>query len=204
MQLGIYSFFDSLESEAREFLKQHLKPIKVPAGKLLFYQGDICEHILLLTKGKVRLYMQADGIEEITLYTLQPGEQCIVNTASLISQTEAVASAETVTDIEGYLLDEKSVKQLAKISDSYQGYLFSLYQIRFASLAKLISSIKFKRLDERILEWLEAQQDNPVTTTHEHIATELGTSRVVVSRVLKKLEKEGKLTLSRGKITLTH
>ncbi len=202
MELSPYPFMDTLEPEAREFLKQHLKPVKVPAGNLLFYQGDICDNILLLTKGKVRLYTQADGIEEITLYTLQPGEQCIVNTASLISQTEAVASAETVTDIEGYLVDAQSIKQLAKMSDSYQSYLFSLYQIRFTSLAKLLNSVKFKHLDARIMEWLEAQQSNPVVTTHEHIATELGTSRVVVSRVLKELEQQGKVTLHRGKITL--
>ncbi len=202
MQLSLYPFMDTLEPEAREFLTQHLKPIKVPAGNLLFYQGDICDNILLLTKGKVRLYTQADGIEEITLYTLQPGEQCIVNTASLMSQTDAVASAETLTDIEGYLIDAKSIKALSKISDVYQSYLFSLYQLRFNALAALINDIKFKRLDARILDWLAKQQTNPVITTHEFIANELGSSRVVISRILKELEQKGKVALHRGKIEL--
>jgi len=202
MPLNIYPFTETLEPEARNFLKQHLKPIKIPAGTLLFYQGDICSDILLLTKGKVRLYTQADGIEEITLYTLKPGEQCIVNTASLISQTEAVASAETITDIEGYLVDAPSIKTLSRMSDTYQSYLFSLYQIRLTSLATLVNDIKFKHLDERILDWLRAQESNPVITTHEFIANELGTSRVVISRVLKELEQKGLLLLHRGKIEL--
>ena len=202
MQLSIYPFTDQLEPEAVKFLETHLKPIQVPKGNLLFYQGDVCGDILWLTKGKVRLYAQADGIEEITLYTLQPGEQCIVNTASLLSQTQAIASAETVTDIEGYLIDVKSIKKLAKISDVYQDYLFSLYQLRFTSLANLINNIKFKRLDERILDWLQKQDEKIIETTHEFIANELGSSRVVISRLLKELEQQEKVILHRGKIEL--
>ena len=202
MQLSIYPFTDQLEPEAVTFLKTHLKPIQVPKGNLLFYQGDVCGDILWLTKGKVRLYAQAEGIEEITLYTLQPGEQCIVNTASLLSQTQAIASAETVTDIEGYLIDVDSIKKLAKISDVYQDYLFSLYQLRFTSLANLINDIKFKRLDARILDWLQKQDSKIIETTHEFIANELGSSRVVISRLLKELEQQEKVILHRGKIEL--
>ena len=202
MQLTTYPFIEKLEPDALDFLQAHLKPIKIPKNNLLFYQGDVCDNILWLTKGEVRLYTQSDEIEEITLYTLQAGEQCIVNTASLLSQTEAIASAETMTDIEGYLIDVESVKTLAKLSDVYQSYLFSLYQLRFSTLTNLISDIKFKRLDERILEWLQKQNSNIVETTHEHIATELGSSRVVISRLLKALEAKGNVILHRGKIEL--
>ena len=202
MTLTSYPFIEKLEPEALKYLQTHLKPIQVPKNNLLFYQGDICDNILWLTKGEVRLFTQADGVEEITLYTLQAGEQCIVNTASLLSQTEAIASAETMTDIEGYLIDVESVKKLAKLSDVYQSYLFSLYQLRFASLTNLINDIKFKRLDERILEWLQKQNSKIIETTHEHIATELGSSRVVISRLLKVLEEKGNVILHRGKIEL--
>jgi len=202
MQLSTYPFINKLESEALTFLQTHLKPVQVPKDNLLFYQGDICDTILWLTKGEVRLFTQADGIEEITLYTLQAGEQCIVNTASLLSGTQAIASAQTMTDIEGYLIDAHSVKTLAKLSDVYQNYLFSLYQLRFASLTNLINDIKFKRLDVRILEWLQKQNNKIVETTHDQIANELGTSRVVVSRVLKELEEKKNVILYRGKIEL--
>ncbi len=125
MQLNTYPFLEQLEPEALQFLNTHIKPIKIPKGTILFYQGDICENILWLTHGEVRLYTQSDSIEDITLYNLKAGEQCIVNTASLLSQTDAVASAETVTDIKGYLIDVESVKQLSKMSDVYQSYLFN-------------------------------------------------------------------------------
>ncbi len=200
MQLAAYPFLDKLEPESLQFLTKHIKPIKIPKGTLLFYQGDICDNILWLSAGEVRLYTQSDNIEDITLYTLKAGEQCIVNTASLLSQTNAVASAETITDIEGYLIDVESVKRLSKMSDVYQNYLFSLYQLRFEELTSLINDIKFKRLDTRILEWLNKQPEKMIDTTHEQLAVELGSSRVVVSRLLKELEQKGTLKLHRGKI----
>ena len=200
MQLSTYPFLKQLEPEALQFLNRHIKPIKIPKGTLLFYQGDICDNILWLTSGEVRLYTQSDNIEDITLYTLKAGEQCIVNTASLLSQTNAVASAETITDIEGYLIDVESVKRLSKMSDVYQNYLFSLYQLRFEALTSLINDIKFKRLDTRILEWLNKQSEKMIDTTHEQLAVKLGSSRVVVSRLLKELEQKGTLKLHRGRI----
>lgn len=200
MKLASYPFLDKIEPDALAFLKQHIKPISIPKNTLLFYQGDICDNILWLTSGEVRLYTQSDSIEDITLYNLKAGEQCIVNTASLLSQTSAVASAETITDIEGYLIDVESVKALSKMSDVYQSYLFSLYQLRFEELTGLINDIKFKRLDTRIVEWLKKQPSNIIEITHEQLATELGSSRVVVSRLLKGLEQKGVVTLHRGKI----
>ena len=202
MNLQEYSFYKELEDSALEFLATHLKPIKVPKGNILFFQGDTCENILFLTHGKVRLYIQSENADEITLYQLNAGEQCIVNTASTISQTEAIGSAVTITDIEGYLLDVESVKELAHNSDAYQSYLFSVYTLRMGSLAKLVNDIKFKNLDERVLEWLKAQNSKEVQTTHETIANELGSTRVVISRVLKELENQQKVKLTRGAIEL--
>ena len=162
MELTSYPFLDKLEPEALTFLKQHIKPVSIPKDTLLFYQGDVCENILWLTSGEVRLYTQSDTIEDITLYTLKAGEQCIVNTASLFSNTAAIASAETLTDIKGYLISAQSAKQLTRISDVYQSYLFSLYQLRFEELTGLINDIKFKRLDTRIIEWLDKQPESMI------------------------------------------
>ena len=202
MKLTAYPFLNNLEDDALAFLESNIKSIAIPKNTLLFYQGDICENILWLTSGEVRLYTQSDSIEDITLYNLKAGEQCIVNTASLLSKTDAIASAETLTDIEGYLIDAQSVRTLSKMSDVYQSYLFSLYQLRFEELTSLINDIKFKRLDTRIVEWLHKQPENMIAITHEALAIKLGSSRVVISRLLKELEQKGTVTLHRGKIEL--
>ena len=202
MHLEKFPFYKQLDTPAKNFLHQHLKPIKLPKESLLFFQGDVCEHILFLTEGKVRLYMQSENAEEITLYHLYAGEQCIVNTSSTLSQTEAIGSAVTATEIEGYLLDVKNLKKLAHMSESYQSFLFSIYTLRMEALAQLVNDLKFKKLDERILDWLQNHENKIIETTHETIANELGSTRVAVSRLLKELEKEKKIKLSRGIIEL--
>jgi len=202
MNLSAFSFINTLDEEAITFLKNNLKPISIPKGNILFYQGDVCHDILLLTSGEVRLYIQAEGTEEITLYHLKAGEQCIVNTASTLSGTQAIGSAITASDIQGYLLHEDAVTSLMQLNKNYQQYIFSLYTIRMSSLATLIEDIKFKRLDERILKWLEAQSSPTIEIKHEELANVLGTSRVVISRTLKELEKKSKVKLSRGSIEL--
>lgn len=202
MHLDNFDFIHQLDNEAKEFLYKSLKPITLAKGNILFYQGDICHDILLLTSGEVRLYIQAEGTEEITLYNLKEGEQCIINTASTISSTQAIGSAITDSDITGYLLSEDAVSTLMQQNKNYQQYIFSLYTIRMSSLATLIEDIKFKRLDERILKWLTTQNSSHIDIKHEELANILGSSRVVISRTLKELEKKSYVKLSRGSIEL--
>jgi len=136
MNLKEFPFYKELDTPARDFLKTHLKPINVPKETLLFFEGDICDSIVLLTFGSIRLSRQVDD-EEITLYNLNAGEQCMINTASTMSQTPAIGTAVTLTDIEGYILDMYSLKELAHNSHVYQSYLFSIYGQRMNELIKL-------------------------------------------------------------------
>lgn len=200
MELAQFTFFSHLSSELQQFVHTHARPITVAKNTILFYQGDVCKDILFLTEGNVRLYIQGEGIEEITLYTLKPLEQCVVNTASLISQNVAIGTAVTENDISGYLLDHESIRSLMSQSPEYLSFIFSLFTVRLASLATLVEDIKFKRLDVRLLEWLAHQENSRIEMTHEQIATQLGTSRVVISRLLKDLEHKGKVKLERGAI----
>ena len=200
MELSAFTFFAHLSSELQQFVRTHARPITVSKNTILFYQGDVCTDILFLTEGNVRLYIQGEGIEEITLYTLKPLEQCVVNTASLVSQNVAIGTAITESDISGYLLDYESIRSLMSQSPEYLSFIFSLFTVRLASLATLVEDIKFKRLDVRLLEWLAHQENSRIEMTHEQIATQLGTSRVVISRLLKDLEHKGKVHLERGAI----
>ena len=200
MELNQFTFYNHLSSDLQNFVQTHARPITVPKNTILFYQGDICKDILFLTDGNVRLYIQGEGVEEITLYTLKPLEQCVVNTASLVAQNIAIGTAITETDISGYLLDHESIRSLMAQSPEYLSFIFSLFTVRLSSLATLVEDIKFKRLDVRLLEWLNKQSENRIEMTHEQIATQLGTSRVVISRLLKDLEHKGKVCLERGAI----
>ena len=130
MTLEKFPFFGKLEPQAHNFLKTHLKPIEAPAQTLLFEEGDICDGVLFLNEGEIEVYKTKDDKKRV-LYTVEPGNQCIVNVASTLSQSKAIASATATTDISGFLLDMYSLRELARNSFSYQEYIFELYRLDF-------------------------------------------------------------------------
>ena len=95
---------------------------------------------------------------------------------------------------------------LIKDYPEWLDYIFRLYHKRFEELLDVVNAIAFKKLDERLLDFIKKKckinDNNTLVITHEHIANELGTARVVVSRLLKQMEQEGLVTLGRNKIIL--
>lgn len=202
MLLEDFHFMKNITHEDKTFLANMLKPITVPKDTLLFYQGDVCEDILLLTEGEIKVYLHSPSIETVTLYYLHPGEQCIVNTSSAISSTPAIATAKTTSNITGWLLPKQSVKTLMIRSESYQEFIFSLFTIKLSSLTQIIEDIKFSTLEERLMKKFKTLNTQMIQTTHEQLAIELGSTRVSISRVLKRLEQQNKIKLHRGKIEI--
>ena len=197
-----FDFFERLSQEEQEYLLKNSKYIELPKDFTLFYQGDICNEILILKEGTVTLMMYGSINELIPLYEIQKGEQCIINTSSTLSNTTTIATAQTKTAIKGWLIPSNIVKELMIKSPTYQEYIFSLFSIKFSALTTLIEDIKFKKLDTRILEFLKIKNQKIIPITHEELANDLGTSRVVISRVLKDLENKNLIKLHRKKIEL--
>lgn len=197
-----YDFYKNLKEEDKKYLFDNSKYIELPKNFTLFYQGDICNDILLLKEGTVTLMMYGSINELIPLYEIQKGEQCIINTSSTLSNTTTIATAQTKTAIKGWLIPSNIIKELMIKSPTYQEYIFSLFSIKFSALTTLIEDIKFKKLDTRILESLKMKNEKIIQITHEELANDLGTSRVVISRVLKDLENKNLIKLHRKKIEL--
>lgn len=197
-----YDFFKNLDEKDKKHLLDNSKYVEIPKDFTLFYQGDVCNDILLLKSGVVQLLVYGQINEMIPLYEIKEGEQCIINTSSTISQTPAIATAQTKSDICGWLVPSHIIKELIVKCPSYQQYIFSLFALKFSTLTTLIEDIKFKRLDSRILDFLKQKNETLIEITHEEIASNLGTSRVVVSRVLKDLEHKNLIKLHRGKIEI--
>jgi CRP/FNR family transcriptional regulator len=201
MNTKIFNFINLLDDSELKFLKSNIIRIELEKDTILFYQDDICKDILLLESGYVSLYIYGESKDEpITLYSIGAGEQCIINTASAISNTPVIANAITTSKIKGYMMPSKIVKKLMGLNAKYQDFIFSLFSLKFNSLTTLIEDIKFKKLDARILALLTAKNEVLVEITHEQLAQKLNTSRVVVSRILKDLENQHKIELHRGKI----
>ena len=197
-----YKFFNNLSETSQKLLLSNAKKTTIPKNTQLFYQGDKCQSILFLTKGTARVYRQHESGKEITLYYLQPFEQCNVNLSGALSNVLAIGSAITEDEVEGYYIDSDIIKELFFKEEAFREYVLELFASRLDSMANLVEDLRFKKIDERLLEWLETQNITTITVTHDSIASHLGTSREIISRILKVFEGQGIVKLSRGKIEL--
>lgn len=197
-----FDFFDRLSPTIQEELLTHAKSMTIPKGVELFNQGDHCDDILFLTEGSVRVYRLHESGQEITLYFLEPMEQCNVNLNSAFTNTPAIGTAVCESEITGFMLPAPIIKKLYTSQPVYQQFVFDLFARRLEGLAGLIEDVRFEKLDHRLMNWLEEQEENPVKITHEKLASHLGTSREVISRLLKEFEHNGIVSLHRGKIEI--
>ena len=178
-----------------------------------FKEGDVIlnEHsyirsIPIVKKGSLRVMRTDDEGKEILLYYIKPGESCIMSFLGGMhddtSKIKAVAEEET----EILLLPVDKVSLLIKEYPEWLDYIFRLYHKRFEELLEVVNAIAFKKMDERILQYLLEKKkltgSAEIIITHQQLAEELGTARVVVSRLLKQMESEGMVQLSRNKILL--
>lgn len=198
--MGRFPCYEELSERARALVNEHARAVRMPKGMVLFSQGDTCPEILFLTEGSVRVYRLHESGQEITLYFLEPGEQCNVNLNSAFTRTAAVGSAVAESSIKGYLLPAEIVRTIYTEEAPYQQFVFELFARRLESMAGLIEDVRFKKLDHRLLEWLQEQPQKTIPVTHEKLAAHLGTSREVISRLLKEFEHNGIVTLHRGRI----
>ena len=195
-----FSFFENLSNEAQTLLLNHAKAVKMPKGMELFAQGDQCKEILFMVEGSVRVYRLHESGQEITLYFLENGEQCNVNLNSAFTNTPAIGTAVCEDEVEGFLLPADVVKTIYAAEAPYQQFVFSLFARRLEGMAGLIEDVRFKKLDHRLLDWLHEQAVSEIKITHEKLASHLGTSREVISRLLKEFEHNGIVKLHRGRI----
>ncbi len=204
MTLEQYPFFAALEPESFEKVRDEAKALSLPVGTFLYYQGDVCDGILFLHRGSVKVFLHSDeiGKGEITLYYITPGEQCLVNTLSTVAKTPATATAIVDESIEGWLVPVSTIEWLIDNSAAFRSFKIAFCAERLAQVMQLVEELRFKRMDQRLLNWLFVQGRDTINTTHEQIAQILGTSREVISRILKNLEKEGIVVLGRGNIRL--
>jgi len=175
----------------------------IPAGTRLYAEGDACAAIALLLSGEIRVYKIGQTGREITLYEIGPGETCILNASCILAGRSYPAYADTVVDTDLLLVPAASFRRLISEHDTMREFVFTLLSRRLSGMMELVEEVAFGRMDERLLEYLvERSADNRLETTHQKIANDLGTSREVVSRLLKDLERKGKAKLSRSEITL--
>lgn len=178
----------------------------LPPGQVLLDFHKYIRNIPIVLRGHVKVTGEDDEGNEILLYYIKPGESCVMSILGAMSGTSSKIKAVTVDETEILFLRPEKAAALIKENPGWVDYIFQLYQTRFEELLQAVTNVNFKKMDDRIMDLLEEKvrlfRSREIAVTHQEIADELGSTREVVSRVLKKLEKQGAIMLFRGKIRL--
>lgn len=200
-----FQFPDFQEKLAREIVESG-EIVDIPADTLMMEIGQKVEKIPLIVSGLVKVFRESEDDHELFMYYLGPGEACAVTL--ICSAKEGYSKIKAIAEEDTSLIIvpvTKFEEWMTKYS-SWFYFVMDTYQDRFDELLKVVDSIAFHRMDERLLEYLEksaeVSQSPIVHKTHQQIAQELNTSREVVTRLLKKLEQKGMLIVNRHQIKL--
>ncbi len=175
----------------------------IPSGARIYAEGDGCTAIAFVLSGEIRVYKVGETGREITLYEIGPGETCILNASCILAHTTYPAHAVAASNVDVLLVPSTVFRRLVTENEVMRDFVFALLSQRLSLVMELVEEVAFGRVDERLIGYLiEKSENNSLDTTHQKIANDLGTSREVVSRLLKDFERKGQVRLSRNSITL--
>lgn len=176
------------------------------AGELILRHGQYFKSTVLVLSGKIKVMMEDGEGNEAFMYYIEPGQACALSMICASRQEQSRISATASEDAELLLLPVSLMDDMMFRYKSWYYFVLENYRNRFEELMELLQQTIFKGLDERLVFYLKKRipldQEGEIRTTHEEIARDLGTSRVVISRLLKHLENEGKIVLQRNAIQI--
>ena len=170
-------------------------------GVKLIDIGEYIKTIPLLVSGVIKIIREDNDGDELLLYFLEKGDTCAMTLTCCLGQTKSEIRAVAETDAELILIPVQKMEEWSGKYKSWRNFVLNSYHRRLNEMLETIDSIAFLKMDERLLKYLlekaRVSEDNIINNTHQEIAYELHTSRVVVSRLLKKLENIGRIKLHR-------
>lgn len=179
---------------------------KVSKGTSVITPGSEASEIPLVIEGTLKVMRQDNDGSEIFLYYLEGGEACAMSITCCLENKKSEFSAVAEEDSVLWMIPIGSLDSWIAKYASFRKFVFTSYQRRFDELLMAIDSMAFMKMDRRLYKYLldkkQASGSFEINKTHEQIARELNTSRVVISRLLKQLENEGKIEQHRNKIEI--
>lgn len=194
------------DSEPVAWLRERLQLVELPADLSLFQPGSACENFLMVIDGSVKVTLTGAGGKDMVLYRVESGGTCILTTSCLFSNELYPADGETETPVTALVLSPRDFHEALARCEAFRSFVFSSLGSRFSDLMARIESVSFKSIDCRLAGALLKLMDENhcVQTTHQNLATELGSAREVVSRHLKRFENKGLIEQSRSNIAISN
>lgn len=177
-----------------------------PAGSVILNINAYIKSIPIVLSGSMKVMKTDEDGQEILLYYIKPGESCIMSFLAGLHNDTSKIKALVEEDAEILLIPVEKAGAWIREFPEWTDFIFSLYQKRFEELLEVVNAVAFQKLDNRLLQLLHQKEalfhSKEITVTHQQLADELGTAREAVSRVLKQMENDKLISLSRNKITL--
>ncbi|WPP49707.1 Crp/Fnr family transcriptional regulator [Catalinimonas niigatensis] len=209
MDININQFrqaFHISHPELLQEIEKYGKAMTFLPGETIINYGNYIKVVPLILSGSVKVIKEDEEGKEVFLYYLKPGETCAMSLTccSTYQPSQIKAVAEDATELIAIPVEKH--EQWMNHYREWKELVGRTYANRFDELLQTIENIAFKNMDERLVEYLQTKFHNLNTSllniTHQEIANELGTSREVISRLLKQLERKGMIILGRNKVML--
>ena len=175
---------------------------EVAEGEKLMEIGQYIKSMPLMVSGVIKILREDNDGNELLLYFLENGDTCAMSLVCCMGNTQSEVRAVAETDSKVIMLPVQKMEEWMSTYKSWRTFVLTTYQTRLNELMDTVDSIAFLKMDERLLKYLKDKvrvtKKSTIYNTHQEIAYDLNTSRVVVSRLLKKLETLGKVKLHRN------
>jgi CRP/FNR family transcriptional regulator len=177
-----------------------------PAETIILNIHSYIRSIPIVLSGSIKVVRTDEDGQELLLYYIKPGESCIMSFLAGLHNDKSKVKAVVEEDAEILMIPVENVGKWIREFPEWTDFIFSLYQKRFEELLEVVNAVAFQKMDARIISLLHQKSalynSIDISITHQQLAEELGTTREAASRVLKQLERSGKIKLSRNKISL--
>ena len=179
---------------------------KFDKGRTMIEIGDELSEIPLILDGAVKIIREDAKKDEILMYFLERGDTCAISFVNCINKNKSIFRGEVEKDTECIMIPVKKIEEWLIRYRSWRQFIVDSYHNRMMEMVEAIDSLAFMNLDDRLYKYLndkvKIMRNFNLHIKHQEIADDLNTSRVVISRLLKKLERSGKIKLGRNKIKI--
>ncbi|MDT0645810.1 Crp/Fnr family transcriptional regulator [Zunongwangia sp. F260] len=175
-------------------------------GEIIMDIGNYITSMPLLLEGAIKILREDKEGNELLLYFLERGDTCALTLSCCLGQTKSEIRAVAEKDTQYIMVPIAKIEEWTTRFKSWRNFVFESYQSRLSEMLETIDTLAFMNMDQRLLRYIQDKakinQSQELQVTHQQIAYDLNTSRVVISRLLKKLELEGKILLQRNHLVV--
>ncbi len=193
------------DPELQQELFENGKLLTLNKGDVIVREGQYVKFLPIVIKGSIRVYQQKED-REILLYYVKAQETCTMSLAAAYFNNKSTSHGVAMEETEILVFPSDLITKWQLQYPSWNKYVMRMFRSRYDELISSLERIAFEHVDVRVIQYLKDKSiesnSKTINISHQHLAHELGTTRVVVSRILKQFEKEKKIKLFRGSIEL--